>query len=239
MAKFYGIGVGPGDPDLLTIKAAKILKEIDLIYTPITKKGRRSVALEIAGKYISEDARIEKRLFPLTRDLDINEPAWKEIASHIQEELDQGNDVAFITLGDPSTYSTFSYIVKYMEDGYDIETIAGVTSYNHISAIFNRALALDDEAFTIVPATADESVIRTAFENFDTVIILKIANHLKKVLPLLEEYQIVDKARVVIQASREGEKVIEDVSQLGVDSKIPYFSTMIVYLSEWWEFNEG
>lgn len=238
MAKLYGIGVGPGDKDLISQRAIGVLDHVDVIFTPISKMGRKSVALGIAEDYIPETTRIEEREFPSTRERSITRPLWQAIIKEIEEEIDRGNNVAFITLGDPSTYSTYSYLVKHMEEGYDVETIAGITSYQHISSIFNRPLVLDDEALAVVPATADEGKIRAALENFDTIVLMKISRHLAKVLPILEDLGLEDSFVIVSEASRERENVIypEDLDPQG---KLPYFSTMMVYKSRWRDESEG
>ena len=106
--KFYGIGVGPGDPELITLKAIKVLKNIDIVISPESKKGKGSIAFNIAKEYLREDVKILNLTFPMTYDNDVLEKYWKENADVINEKLKEGNNIVFLTLGDPMVYRWFS-----------------------------------------------------------------------------------------------------------------------------------
>ena len=102
----YGIGVGPGDPDLITIKAAKILNRVDIVFAAASTKNDHSLAVNIAREHIPADATVVRLKFPMTRDKNQTRKAWKEHAHTIIAELEKGRNVAFLTLGDSMTYST-------------------------------------------------------------------------------------------------------------------------------------
>ena len=141
--KLFGVGVGPGDPELLTIKAVRVIKEADIIFTAASTKNRYSLAVEIATPYISPSTRIEKLSFPMTKDEKEVETAWIHNAKQIAEQLKKGKNAVFLTLGDPTTYSTFGYILKKMEcimPQADIETIPGITSFHAASARLNKKI---------------------------------------------------------------------------------------------------
>ena len=107
MAKFYGIGTGPGDSSLLTVKAVDTLKNIDVLYTPEAKKGGDSLALSIVKKYLPEDLEIKSRHFPMSNDSFEKIQVWNDVSSEIVSDVKDGKDVGFITLGDPMIYSTY------------------------------------------------------------------------------------------------------------------------------------
>ena len=130
--KFTGIGVGPGDPDLLTVKAVKALNNVNVICAPKSAQSKPSLALSIVQDVIDgldSDYSILEPLFPMIEDKNQLHEYWKEAAELIIEKLDAGLDVAFITLGDPAVYSTFSYVFKQINNlGYETEIIPGITS---------------------------------------------------------------------------------------------------------------
>jgi precorrin-2/cobalt-factor-2 C20-methyltransferase len=115
----FGIGVGPGDPDLITMKAIKILKRVDLVFAAASTKNDHSLAVNIAREHIPESATVIRLKFPMTRDKSETRKAWKEHAHTIIAELEKGRNVAFLTLGDSMTYSTYGYILKYVQSTFN------------------------------------------------------------------------------------------------------------------------
>ncbi|AXY26117.1 precorrin-2 C(20)-methyltransferase [Suicoccus acidiformans] len=227
MGKFYGIGVGPGDSSLITVKATEVLTQMDVIYCPTMFDNKDSLAYEIAKPYIQEDTIVKQHIFR-AKDEESNEPFWQATAEEVAKDLDQGLNVGFITLGDPSTYSTYSYILHRLDEAYDVETIAGITSYNQIAATLNQSLALDTEAFCVVPATADEAIINNALEHYDTVVFLKIKNHLNKIFRALDATNRRADGVIISQVSQEKEKIIDDLTEFDISQRLSYFTTMIV-----------
>ena len=143
--KLIGIGVGPGDTELLTLKAAKILKSVPVIFSPKSSKEKESIALSIIRPIIDErnDSKklmLVEPIFPMIEDEKELERCWTSASEMIAQYLDSGRDVAFITLGDPSIFSTYSYVQKKLKDSYEIETIPGITSFTACAAARNEAL---------------------------------------------------------------------------------------------------
>ncbi len=119
----YGLGVGPGDPELLTIKAARILGECDAVLAAASTKNKHSIALDIARAHIRPETEIIRLGFPMTRDKSVQRDAWRQNARITADILEQGKNAAFITLGDPSLYSTFSYLLPALRTVLpDVET---------------------------------------------------------------------------------------------------------------------
>ena len=133
MAKFYGVGTGPGASDLLTIRGKEVIERVDCLYTPEPKKGGKSLALQIVTPYVRERTIIKQRYFPMVKDWDEKQKAWNEIAKEIINDVKSGLDVAFITLGDPMVYSTYSYLLERIAGHVETETIPGISSFSQIS----------------------------------------------------------------------------------------------------------
>lgn len=189
---FYGIGIGPGDPELLTLKAARIIKEVDVIFVPKAGIKEESMALEIVSPLL-DGKRVVEKVFPMVKEQEKLESHWKEAALAIKEELEKGNSVAFLTIGDPLTFSTYVYLLRClrgMVPEEKIHTIPGVTSFNAAASLANLSLAQRDERIAIVPVPDDVEELRPILEGFDTVILMKVAKRLDKVISLLEEMNL-------------------------------------------------
>ncbi|HEL1612510.1 cobalt-factor II C(20)-methyltransferase [Streptococcus sp. SS-4456] len=228
MARFYGIGIGPGDSELVTVKASRILGELDILYTPEAKKGTKSLALEIASPYVSEDLTIKQRHFPMVRDKSHKEGQWLEIAEEIVEDVRAGKNVGFITLGDPMVFSTYSYLLDIIGNRIETKTIPGITSYNSIAAEVGLPLVMDEESFAVVPATAGVHHLEAVLATHETVVIMKVANHLAEVLPLLKQFDLLEKTILVSRSSTEQQEIRRGIANLSQDETLSYFSTMLV-----------
>ena len=159
MGKFYGIGVGPGDEKLLTLKAVEVLKTLDVLLIPATKSGKKGVAHTIAEKYLKDMLEIHNIDFPMVVDEQVFIEAGEKAAEIIKRNIGDGKNVGFITLGDPGVYSTYGYIVKALGGSVEIETIPGITSFCAAAAMDNRPLVEKNEILSIVPMNADDTQI--------------------------------------------------------------------------------
>ncbi len=185
--KFYGIGVGPGDEKLLTIKAVETLKILDVLLIPETQKNKEGVAKKIANKYLKNDLEIIYIDFPMVEDEEVFVRAGKKAADIIEENVKNGKNVGFITLGDPSVYSTYGYIAKAVRGRVDMETIPGVTSFCAAAALANVPLVEKDEILSIVPMNADDDKIQEILSKGDSFAFMKVYHREKRVIKLLEE----------------------------------------------------
>ncbi|WP_267201073.1 cobalt-factor II C(20)-methyltransferase [Limosilactobacillus kribbianus] len=227
MASFYGIGVGPGDSELLTVKAVETIKKLDILYTPQAHRGSKSVAEKIAAPYLPADLTIKKRHFPMVNDWDTKMKSWREIAAEIKNDVQDGQNVGFLTLGDPSVYSTFSYIADMLMQEIDVQTIAGISSFSQIAASQSIPLMLDEESLEIVPATADEEKLAKIIDLNDNVVIMKIATNFKKVFQILQARNLLEKTIVVENASMPTQRV-KKLSDYSADDQLPYFTTALL-----------
>jgi precorrin-2/cobalt-factor-2 C20-methyltransferase len=177
--KLIGIGVGPGDSELLTIKAVKALKKVQVICAPKSSSSKPSLALSIVRPVLNDgkDAyEILEPLFPMIEDKKVLNGYWDNAAAVIAEKLHERKDVAFITLGDPTVYSTFSYVSQRITKlGFEVEIIPGITSFTSCAAIAGVSLAEKDEIMVIVPKV--DGRLQKILELGDTFVIMKTSRH--------------------------------------------------------------
>ncbi len=223
--KLYGIGVGPGDTELLTIKAAKILRNVDVVCSPRSAESKPSLALSIVQPILNErddEYEILDPLFPMIEDKLTLNTYWDNAAEIITNKLVQGKDVAFITLGDPTIYSTFSYVAKRLVAvGFEIEVIPGITSFTGCAAAARISLAEKDEIIVIVPKV--DNRLPRILEYGDTFVIMKTSRH-SEILEEIVNQDKRDKSIISVQnCSMQDENIFEGFSK---DKK--YLSTTIV-----------
>ncbi|MDQ0338388.1 precorrin-2/cobalt-factor-2 C20-methyltransferase [Caldalkalibacillus uzonensis] len=226
----YGVGVGPGDPELITVKAFRILQKVPVIAYPKKRKGSKSYAHRIAEGFIPAD---EKQLvglvFPMTKDKNILEREWNNTTATLWEYLKQGKDVAFVTEGDPLLYSTFIHMKRVMEEQHpevNIQVVPGISSINGAAARLGIDLADGEERIAIVPATDDRETLRKVLLENDCVVFLKVAKVLDLLLSVLDELDLRHCASVVTKVTSD-EEVIWDVKQLD-GLELEYLTLMVV-----------
>jgi precorrin-2/cobalt-factor-2 C20-methyltransferase len=238
---FIGIGVGPGDPELLTLKAAKALKTVDTICVPKSHTNRPSMALGMIQMVLAErknPAEILELVFPMSRDDLNNRKLWAENAEVVAKKVKKG-DVAFITLGDPMLYSTFLYLYEFVKETYpemELEIIPGVTSVTAVAAQSKLPLAEQDEVVTIIPADLKPAHLQEAAKHAENLVFMKCAYRIKEFIPILLKAGFTEKSTVALvkRCTLPEEKVL--VGHLGDvakwDVSEDYFSVAIVKKSQ-------
>lgn len=202
MAKLYGIGVGPGDTELLTLKAARIIQNSDIIVVPSAKNGGKSIAYETVKEFIKKDAEVLVMHFPM------GGPEQKikirENAKEVEKKLSMGQDVVFLTIGDPFIFSTYTYLLQNLkDDGFEVETVPGITSFCACASVANEYLVIGDEPLLVLPATRLDTV-----KGQKNLAIMKVYKIEEKVLDFLESnaYDYV----YIKKAGREGQEIIRN-----------------------------
>lgn len=224
--KLIGIGVGPGDTDLLTIKAVKALETVPVICSPKSAKEKESIALSIVNPII-EKRKDYKRLmlvqplFPMIEDQKELEKYWDSASELIANYLDSGRDVAFITLGDPSIFSTFSYVQERLKDRYVVETIPGITSFTACASAVDMPLVEKNEVLTVVPKIDDR--LDEIMDYSDCVVLMKASRNTEKLEEIIKAKDKEKIIKSVENCTRENEKVVD-----GFSSEKPYLTTTIV-----------
>jgi len=222
---FYGVGVGPGDPELLTRKAVRVLADCDVIAAPRTK-GETTLALEIAGKAVDLSGKqILPLEFTMDRDPEVRMAAYRAAAERLKAPLDEGRDVAMVTLGDVSIYTTYCYLMDLVRaDGYEVEMVPGVTSFSAIAARLGISLTEMDAPLHIIPASAMST--RDALALDGTKVLMKSGRQLDEVVRAIEAQGLLERASLVSNCGLENELVCTDLSQLR--EPLGYFTTIIV-----------
>lgn len=224
--KLIGIGVGPGDIELLTLKAAKVLESIPVIFSPKSAKEKESIALSIVKPLLEKrddykKVMIVEPIFPMIENKNELEKIWNSAADLVSQYLNTGRDVAFITLGDPSIFSTYSYLQKRLFDDYEVETIPGITSFTACAAARNEALVEQNDILTVVPKI--DKRISNVIEYSDSIVLMKASRNSTK-LELKIKNDKRDKDIYSVQnCTRENEKIVE-----GFSHEKPYLTTSIV-----------
>lgn len=226
----YGIGVGPGDPELITLKAKQVLERMTHVFAPVAGTDKESIALSIARSYILSDARVEKLFFPMTHDPAERERAWEDHVRRVVRVLETGTDAAFITLGDPMTYSTYGYLLRKMEQfnpRIRKVTIPGIPAYLAGAASANLPLAQGHEILAIVPGSASGERIKHCLASSDTIVFLKHNSATRTIQELLQEMDLQKCAIYVRRLGFPDELVTADEVR-GLSGREDYLSLIIV-----------
>jgi precorrin-2/cobalt-factor-2 C20-methyltransferase len=224
---FYGVGVGPGDPELLTVKAVKVIGAADVIIAPQTEKKENSTALTIAKPFLKADVAIVKMVFPMLFDRTALSAAWEDNKNTILELLTAGKKVIFLTLGDPMFYSTYIYVFQLLENcGYPIETIPGVPAFCAIGSKLGYPLAEGDDILSVIPATIPEEKMDRALAMADNVVLMKVYKNFQQVIAKLQRHGLADHAVMISRCGLDGEQIVRDLKDIG-EEKINYLSTIL------------
>lgn len=235
--KFYGIGVGVGDPENITVKATKKLHEVDVIVLPEAKSGEGSTAFNIVIEYLKPGVEQMFLEFPMIKDVEARKVFRKNNADKISEELEKGKKVAFLTIGDPMTYSTYTYVLEHIADDVEVETIAGITSFNSIAARLNVPLMIGDEDLKVVSVNRKTDIYKE-IENNDNLVLMKISRNFEKIKKAIIETGNKENTVIVSDCGKDNEVVYWDIESV---EEVPYFSTMILKkkgVKEWKKFLE-
>ena len=222
--KLYGIGVGPGDPELLTMKAVRALRACDVVAAPKSGSGE-AAALAIVSQYIDGKELLECR-FPMDKDAAKRKAARTAAADQIAARLDQGKTVGFVTLGDPTTYSTYMYVHELLAPRYETEIVPGVTSYAAAAAAFGVALCEGDETLTIVPAAGEK--LDALLNLPGNKVIMKSGENLSRVLQQLKARGYGDRTRITYRAAMDGQRLYNGVDEYERSPEAGYFTLAIV-----------
>jgi precorrin-2/cobalt-factor-2 C20-methyltransferase len=225
----YGIGVGPGDPDLITVKSAKVLSQVDVIFAAASTKNSYSVAVSAVEPHIPKEVSVRKLPFPMTRDQEVMEKAWADNAAVMVRELESGKDVAFLTLGDPMTYSTYGYVLKYVLSSsphITVKTIPGITSYQAAAARLNTCLVEGEESLLITSGAKGGDLLRRFSGKLDNVVLLKAYKNVNDIVLALEEADLLDSSMGIRKCGLPDEEVITDLKELA--ERVPDYWTLVV-----------
>lgn len=234
--KLFCVGCGPGDPELLTIKALNLIKEADVIFVPTSKSDKPSIALSIVAKYINKSTKIINLVFPMIKDKNSLKEYWKKNTSEISEMVRTGKKTLYLTVGDPSLYSTWIYIHRELKNNHkdiEIEIIPGITSIFAFAAESKISLVEGDEHLSVVPACYDLNKVKNTVKSSDTIVFLKDGRYFDSVIDMLSETGFSDESQIAIAQDVSTKENILEIKQLKdlkgkKQSSQTYFSIMVV-----------
>lgn len=235
--KFYGIGVGVGDPEEITLKAINILKKLDVVVLPEAKKDEGSVAYEITKQYMKEEIEKVFMEFPMLKSLEERREARKRNAMFIQELLEQGKNVGFLTIGDTMTYSTYVYLLEHLPEKYLVETIPGISSFVDMASRFNFPLMIGEESLKVVslnPKMDIEAEIASA----DNIVFMKVSRSFERLKQAILATGNQENVIMVSNCGKENQVVAYNIEELE-EEDIPYFTTLILKkggMKQWRKF---
>jgi precorrin-2/cobalt-factor-2 C20-methyltransferase len=223
--KATGIGVGPGDPELITLKGARILGAAEVVAYPAPETGE-SLARRIAAPHLRPGATEIAIRMPLSADRFPVEAVYDEAAAGIGEHLAAGRDVAILCEGDPFFYGSFMYLFARLAQDWPVEVVPGVSSLTACAAATRLALAARSDVLTVLPAPLPDETLRARLADCDAAAIIKLGRHMPRVRALLEALDLADNAHYVAHATLPGE---ESTPLAAAPDEAPYFSMILVH----------
>lgn len=222
----YGVGVGPGDPELMTVKAWRLVSTARVI-AYLAANGRESTARDIAQPFMPDDAVEISIDMPMRVEREPAQAAYDKGAERIAEHLAQGQDVVMLCEGDPFFYGSFMYVFARLSGKFSTVVVPGVTSITAAAAAIGRPLAARDEVVKVLPATLDVPSLSNEIAGAQSVAIIKVGRHFAKVRSVLERAGLSARSLVVEKATRDDERIrpLTDVTE----DTLPYFTTILAY----------
>lgn len=233
LGTLFGVGLGPGDPELVTIKAARLIGEAQVV-AYFAKRGRPSHARAIAARYFAKGCEELALDYPVTTEIPFDAPEYVEALSRFYEEsarrlaatLESGRDVALLCEGDPMFYGSFMHIFTRLERRFRVEICAGVSGMSGCFAAARQPMTWGDDVLTVLPATLDEDELARRLAGADAAVVMKLGSNFAKLRRALRRAGLIDRAVYVERGAMPGQKIMPLVEK--TDDEAPYFSMALV-----------
>ena len=222
----YGIGIGPGDPELITLKGLRIMRQCHLIAYP-APVGKDSLALAIAQQHIGANQQTWRFDIPMVRNADALAQAYDRAAAQLHTHLAAGQNIAVLCEGDPQFYGSFMYLQHRLEPHFKVHSIPGVSSIMAGASMLGKPLAQHDEHVRIIPATLPEDTLCALLHNIDAGVIIKIGRHFEKISRLIAQFGYIERCEYVSHATMTQQKIVS-LAEVEADS-CPYFSMIYIH----------
>ena len=224
LGKLFGVGVGPGDPELLTLKAVRVIKSVSYVAYPVLEDNE-SFSKSVVASYLNKDVIEIPLIVPMTVQRNPAQLAYDLSAKKISKILDDGENVVCLCEGDPFFYGSFMYIFSRLSDQYDIEIIPGITSLTAGTSAAKLPLLARNEYLTVIPGTLEEALIRDRILRADAAVIMKVGRHIEKIKSILNDLSLTSCSTYIEYATLPHQRVLKLI-----DSPLiaPYFSMIIV-----------
>ncbi|MHB1399769.1 MAG: precorrin-2 C(20)-methyltransferase [Trichloromonadaceae bacterium] len=227
--RLIAVGVGPGDPELLTLKGARLIREADVVVTPIGDRSETSIAHGIIRDLVDpRRQQLLTQVYPMKKDPAEMEASWQASAAEVAQLVRAGKTVVFITIGDPLLYSTFLYLYRILRSDYPdvaIELVPGISSIFAAAAAAGVPLGLAADRIAVLPATFEAEKLRQTLLDFDTVVLMKVSRVFDRVRTLVRELGC--RATYVKRVGLASEAVFHDLEAVG-EEDLDYLSLVIV-----------
>ena len=224
LGKLYGLGIGPGDPELLTLKAHRILTTVPVIAYPTLESGK-----VLARAIVSDFIRPEQIEIPMPLPFSVersSQPHYDIAAENIAEHLNLGRDVAVLCVGDPMLYGTFMYIFNRLCDRFSIEVVPGISSVMASAAMLGVPITYRNDVFSIMPATLEAEILRDRLVFIDAAAIIKLGRHFTKVRNILQELGLLERALYIERATLPNQQIIP-ITEIDPEA-VTYWSLILI-----------
>ena len=230
---FYAIGVGPGDPELLTLKAIRLLQESHSIFVPVSRLSTQNWVADVVEMYAGVGAKVQTVSFSLGADRQERQEHWRQTSIEIVEQLRAGQNVAFVSLGDPLLYSTCIYLLRALQEQWPqvpVEIVPGISAYAHCAALTCFSVGEGDQPVAILPTVTAMEDIRSALQRGGTLVLMKIGRHLADIIDLLEENGLLEQAVFVARAGLPEQRIETDLRSLrGADPAVGNLAVILIH----------
>ncbi|MEM0977993.1 MAG: precorrin-2 C(20)-methyltransferase [Pseudomonadota bacterium] len=219
----FGVGVGPGDPELMTLKAARLIASVPVVAYPVLEKGS-SFARDIVSAHLGSQREIRIEI-PMTVERSPAQAAYDRGAAEIAQALSEGSDIVVLCEGDPFFYGSFMYLHARLSDRFACEVVPGVSSVMACAAVAARPLVARNERLIVLPGPLPEAELRAEIAAHDTVAIMKVGRHLPKLRSVIADLGLLDHA-IYVERATLGEEVVTPLA--AAPDAAPYFSMILI-----------
>jgi precorrin-2/cobalt-factor-2 C20-methyltransferase len=230
----YGISAGPGDPELISLKGLRLLKSVPVVAFPAGVNEKPGIAQQIVAEWLCPEQQVHLALrFPYVQDSEVLERAWQVAAEKVWQYLHQGQDVAFVSEGDVSFYSTFSYLAQALRQYHPdarVQAVPGICSPLAAAAVLGIPLTSRSDRLAILPALYTVEELEAVLDWADVVVLLKVNSVYEQVWSVLERHHLLDRSYVVDRATLPQQVIYTDLRDRP-HLKLPYFSLLIIQVS--------
>jgi precorrin-2/cobalt-factor-2 C20-methyltransferase len=228
----YGISLGTGDPELITVKGLRLLQKVSVVAFPAGMGGKAGIAEQIASPWLGTNQQKLALHFPYVQDETVLQQAWQEAAKQVWQYLKLGHDVAFVCEGDISFYSTFTYLAQTLAELHPeavIERVPGICSPMAAAAEVGMPLTVRSDRLVVLPALYTVHELEAVLEWADVVVLMKVSSVYEQVWQVLQQHDLLDRAWVVERATFPDRVIYTDLRDRP-SLKLSYFSLLVVYL---------
>ncbi len=222
----YGLGIGPGDPDLITLKALKILQNTEVLAYP-TLEGGDSLARAIVAPHLTGKQQEVPIRIPMAIERKPAQDAYDVAAQELKQHLSAGKNISVLCEGDPFFYGSFMYLFGRIAEEFPVEVIPGVSSLTACASALQAPLSARNDILTVLPAPLETALLKSGIEKADSLAIMKVGRHFGRVRELIRDMGLMDKAQYIERATLDNQKILPLVDV--PENAAPYFSMILIH----------